>query len=330
MISCCDGKGYRVFPTIAEKPYWGYAKLFVSAQKFEIDNLAKDIWERLGRIAVRQVHSDDITEIYSAGLAPDNVFRMRAVKSIGDALLEKRLVAYLAYAPLKTKFPEFDQDLNKYIGAIRQTQDAVKMAERAVEQKDRWAKHIANTHKVQQKVKKEREQQKEKARKSQDHLQEGINSSKLRYTQEAEAVKTCIDQNGTVHVTIMAPVVRKSAKGRPTYVKAPNALLDARNMYRPAAMQSHRPKSVSRSSSHRSHKTQKPNSTISSFNPSTPTSLTSSSEYVATTGNLAQEVKEKGDMEVEAAVIESSNEGDQNSVTKDAAVKEGKGSGKTA
>ena len=207
MLSCCEGSGIRPFKFIADKPFWNYANALASAQSLQIAVLEKELSIRLCGIAGKQVHSDDVREIYTL-LPCGHPIRSMAADSIGAALQQHRLLARGAYEVLKSKFPKFNEDLDIFMDAHGEKRAELKKAG-----------HEAR------KAKKKLEQERCRRRAEENAQYPWNERVKATTGLEAEELKVRVDDSMTTHITAPAPIARKAAKGRPTYLKANPVLL---------------------------------------------------------------------------------------------------------
>ena len=228
MLGCCDGSGFRQYPIVAKNTFWHYMNVYESAQKLQIEVLTKELWRRINLIAAKQVHSEDIHQIYQFKTPKDHVFRIMAVESIGKALMEKTLMARGAYDHIRTEFPDFNTDLGNYIDEVkyqryqaRKVEIEAEKAERAASQKQQWADNIRTAYASQVSRKTGKKHIPEAKNTENTETGNGVEEN----DEQHASVRSRLNDDGSLIIVDSAVIVRKAARGRPNYVRANLGLL---------------------------------------------------------------------------------------------------------
>ncbi|PGG96113.1 hypothetical protein GX51_07978 [Blastomyces parvus] len=113
MLACC--KGPRSGRTKIDRlPFAKYARILEAAEILDVYPVQDDMWTRMNRMADKQIYIDDVRMVY-ANFPKSASVRMLVIRSIGDALFERRLRNFRAYKEFKAECAEYEADIYAYL-----------------------------------------------------------------------------------------------------------------------------------------------------------------------------------------------------------------------
>ncbi|KLJ12385.1 hypothetical protein EMPG_12581 [Blastomyces silverae] len=117
MLACCKGarNGYA---RIDRLPFAKYTRILEAAEILDVYPVQNDMWARMNRMADKQIYIDDVRMVY-ASFPKSTPVRMLVIRSIGDALFERRLRNFGAYKAFKAECAEYEADIYEYLGERR-------------------------------------------------------------------------------------------------------------------------------------------------------------------------------------------------------------------
>ncbi|KAK2739140.1 hypothetical protein FQN55_009545 [Onygenales sp. PD_40] len=180
MLASCAGRGLE---RIEFLPFAKYVRLLEAAEILGVEYVRADMWRRMTRMAAKQVAIEDVRMVY-LNFPKEAPIRQLVIRSIGDAVLERRLRNFGAYKAFKRECVEYEEDVF----------DAAAKAK---------AKAGGSGAKGPQ---------------GNAVISQGEQSVP---TGPGAGVKTTTDADGVTTKTISAVVTRKGQRGRPSYAQVP-------------------------------------------------------------------------------------------------------------
>lgn len=188
MLKSCEGTGLSRIDFVN---FAKYARIFEAATILGVSIVRNDMLTRMNRMADKQIRIDDVKIIYGS-FAKESVPRQIVIRSIGDAVFDRRIIGWQPYKDFRMECYDYDDDIYEYVQAKR---NAVARAEKA------------------ERLEAQRRKGKSEAR------QNGTNKhrdSKKPYTSESGT-----PEEQVVIKKVSAIVSRKGKKGQPSYAKIP-------------------------------------------------------------------------------------------------------------
>ncbi|EGD84085.1 hypothetical protein H112_07772 [Trichophyton rubrum D6] len=181
MMKSCEGQG---LVWIERMNYTKYARVFEAAKILSVDLVCEDMLNRMNKMANTQIRVDDVRLIYNF-FPKDSEPRQIVIRSIGDAVFERRLRGWAQYKEFKIQCRDYDYDIYEYVEKKRR---AVAKEERKLRQLEKKGK--------------------------------GGPAGRMSLPQdwEAEATKDQETEDTVTIKRVTGVVSRKGKRGKPTYV----------------------------------------------------------------------------------------------------------------
>ncbi|EGE79901.1 hypothetical protein, variant [Blastomyces dermatitidis ATCC 18188] len=113
MLACCKGARHG-YAKIDRLPFAKYTRILEAAEILDVYAVQDDMWVRMNRMADKQIYIDDVRMVY-ANFPKSAPVRMLVIRSIGDALFERRLRNFGAYKAFKAECAEYEADIYEYL-----------------------------------------------------------------------------------------------------------------------------------------------------------------------------------------------------------------------
>ncbi|KAM5430721.1 hypothetical protein McanMca71_005202 [Microsporum canis] len=181
MTKSCEGQGLA---WIERMNYTKYARVFEAAKLLCVELVSEDMLTRMNKMANTQIRIEDVRLIYQF-FPKHSEPRQIVIRSIGDAVFDRRLRAWALYKEFKIDCREYDYDIYEYVEKKRH----------AVAEKEQRQRLLENQGK------------RRRPRKS-----------KLQQTKEADDTTDENTANQVVATKVTGVVSRKGKGGQPTYV----------------------------------------------------------------------------------------------------------------
>ncbi|KAK2805277.1 hypothetical protein FQN50_006303 [Emmonsiellopsis sp. PD_5] len=203
MLASCAGRGLE---RIEFLPFAKYVRLLEAAEILGVEYVRADMWRRMIRMAAKQVAIEDVRMVY-LNFPKEAPVRQLVIRSIGDAVMERRLRNFGAYKVFKKECGEYEEDVFEYVRGKRR-----EAFEKEMREKGRLAAAA-----------------KAKAKGKDGGIGgKGHQGNTGRYQAERSVptgpgagVGTSTDADGVTTKTISAVVTRKGQRGRPSYAQVP-------------------------------------------------------------------------------------------------------------
>ncbi|KKZ63516.1 hypothetical protein EMCG_02175 [[Emmonsia] crescens] len=132
MLACCKGTGVAKIDWL---PFAKYIRILEAAEILHVEPVQEDMWGRMQRMAQKQVHIDDVRMVY-LNYHKSSPVRQLVIRSIGDAVFERRLRNFGAYKVFKSECGEYEADIYEYLrGKRREVYEEQQRAARAAARK---------------------------------------------------------------------------------------------------------------------------------------------------------------------------------------------------
>lgn len=115
MLACCKDTGVAKIDWL---PFAKYIRILEAAEILHVEPVQDDMWGRMHRIAQKQVHVDDVRMVY-LNYHKSSPVRQLVIRSIGDAVFERRLRNFGAYKVFKGECAEYEADIYEYLRGKR-------------------------------------------------------------------------------------------------------------------------------------------------------------------------------------------------------------------
>ncbi|KAK2782644.1 hypothetical protein FQN53_009660 [Emmonsiellopsis sp. PD_33] len=201
MLASCAGRGLE---RIEFLPFAKYVRLLEAAEILGVEYVRADMWRRMSRMAAKQVAIEDVRMVY-LNFPKEAPVRQLVIRSIGDAVLERRLRNFGAYKVFKRECVEYEEDVFEYVRGKRREAFEKELREKGKLSAAAKAKAKAGGSGV-------------KGPQGNAVRSQGERSIP---TGPGAGVKTTTDADGVTTKTISAVVTRKGQRGRPSYAQVP-------------------------------------------------------------------------------------------------------------
>ncbi|EFQ98115.1 hypothetical protein MGYG_01153 [Nannizzia gypsea CBS 118893] len=133
MMKSCEGQG---LVWIERMNYTKYARVFEAAKILSVDLVCEDMLNRMNKMANTQIHVDDVMLIYHF-FPKESEPRQIVIRSIGDAVFERRLRGWAQYKEFKIQCRDYDYDIYEYVERKRRDAAKEKRKQRQFENKSK-------------------------------------------------------------------------------------------------------------------------------------------------------------------------------------------------
>lgn len=126
MLNSCQENGRARLEYL---PFSKCAHSYEAAEMLGVGPVEREMLSRMSRIASTQVPCEDVRMVY-ATYPKESVVRQIVIRSIGDAILNRRLRRWSAYLDLRVDSAEYDNDIHEYIQARKREWRELQRAEK--------------------------------------------------------------------------------------------------------------------------------------------------------------------------------------------------------
>lgn len=185
MLKSCEGTGLSRIEFVN---FAKYAHIFEAATILGTSIVRNDMLTRMNRMADKQIRIDDVKAIYK-DFAKGSVPRQIVIRSIGDAVFDRRIIDWKPYKNFRIECHAYDDDIYEYVQTKRSAVARAEKAERLNTQKSKGM-HASQRH----------------------------GKDKPWHSEESES-STAEEQVVVKKISVV--VSRKGKNGRPSYAKVP-------------------------------------------------------------------------------------------------------------
>ncbi|OAP55696.1 hypothetical protein AYL99_09848 [Fonsecaea erecta] len=118
MLASCQGYGFAPTPSAEFKQYSFQYFVRKYAASIGCDTLQKRAEQRMARISMEQVHSEDVRALWLVN-PPDEEMRTFLVEHVAVRWWERRLKAKSAYLTLREEFPDLNERINTFLTQLK-------------------------------------------------------------------------------------------------------------------------------------------------------------------------------------------------------------------
>ncbi|KAF3491579.1 uncharacterized protein GIQ15_01096 [Arthroderma uncinatum] len=111
MVKSCEGRGLI---WIERMNYTKYARIFEAAKLLDVELVYNDMLARMNKMANTQIRVEEVRKIYQS-FPKNSEPRQIVIRSIGDAVFDRRLRAWALYKEFKIECREYDDDIYEYV-----------------------------------------------------------------------------------------------------------------------------------------------------------------------------------------------------------------------
>lgn len=215
MIESC--KANTIVP-VATESFFRSIYILQVAEALSVPLVEKEMQTRLERIAAVQIPIADLRLIYEH-FPRGTKYRTVAIKSIGDAVFERRLRGWAVYKKFRDECREYDDDIYAYV-------ETKKKEQRKLERKLKAAASKKKKQQQQPSVVSATIPKETKDATRDKEIKESKDTEETKVTKVPKDTKESTKPKEPEHekvatMTVSAAVVRKGKGSKPTYVKLP-------------------------------------------------------------------------------------------------------------